>query len=303
MPRASIDIGSNTLLLLVLDDSGATLHDEPRIVGLGRGLGDRGLFRPDRMEEALAALRDLAATARSLGVLPQDIVAVATSAARRALNAETFFARVQEETGLQVRIISGHQEASLTWHGALVGLPVHEGPLAVVDLGAGSTEVVVGEGATIGMELSLELGGVRLTERFFGGADGRTRPADLARLRSHVDHVVEAVTWPVLPRAMVAVAGTATTLAAIELGLQQWDRDKIHGMRLTRGALRRIIDRLLPAGPHERREIAAISPERADYLLAGACVLESICTAGRRDSLWVSDGGVRHGALIAASWR
>ena len=102
-----------------------------------------------------------------------------------------------------------------------------------------------------------------------------------------------------MPRSACAPAFAATTLAAIEAGLTSWDRDAVHGMRLTCGALRRQIDRLLAAGPHERREIAAVSPERADFLLAGACVLEALATAGRRDSLRVSDGGVRHGVLVS----
>ena len=297
MPRASIDIGSNSVLLLVVDDAGRTLHDEARVVGLGRGLGDRGLFKPDRMDATIDALRAYVHRARDLGVRAHEVVAVATSASRRALNAATFFERVADETGLQVQVISGDEEARLTWLGALGGLELPEGPVAVVDLGGGSTEIVVGQGDRMAAKRSLELGAVRLTERFFGAAPGRYKPADLARMRSHIDAVVAQLEWPALPRTLVAVAGTATTLSAMDLGLTAWDREKVHGSRLTRGSLRRWIDRLLSAGPHERRDLAAVSPERADNLLSGACVLEAVCTAGRRDSLRVSDGGVRHGAL------
>jgi exopolyphosphatase/guanosine-5'-triphosphate,3'-diphosphate pyrophosphatase len=297
MPRAAIDIGSNTLLLLVVDDDGNTVHDEARVVGLGQGLGARGMFKPDRMDAALEVLRDYADTARSLGVPPYDVRAAATSAARRALNARAFLDRVQSETQLGVQIVSGEREALLTWRGAAGDLRLPSGPLAVVDLGGGSTEIVQGEGAEIRSRVSLEVGSVRLTEQFFGPNPDRYRPADLARLREAVTTAISGLAWDRLPRALVAVAGTATTLAAMERGLTSWDRTAVHGMRLTRGALRRQVDRLLHSDAAERRTLAAVSPARADYLLAGAVVLDRICASALRDSMVVSDGGVRHGLL------
>jgi exopolyphosphatase/guanosine-5'-triphosphate,3'-diphosphate pyrophosphatase len=309
VPRASIDIGSNSLLLLVQGDDGATLADEARIVGLGKGLGDRGMFRPDRMDAALAVLADFARLAREHGVEPPAIRAVATSAARRALNAATFFERVKGETGIAVRVVGGEEEARLTWLGARLGLDLPTGPLAVVDLGGGSTEVVVGEGDIIAMRTSLEVGTVRLTEQHLVHAEGPTTgwsvvdrydPRDLARLREHVARVFTTVRWPVLPRAVVGVAGTATTLAAMDLGLEEWDAARVHGHRLTRGALRRQVDRLLDSSPEQRRQWAAVAPERADYLLAGACVLVAALESARRESLRVSVGGVRHGAIQQA---
>jgi len=296
--RASIDIGSNSLLLLVVDSEGVTLHDEARVVSLGKGLGDRGLFRPDRMIEALGVLGEFAQTARGLGVAAAEIRAVATSAARRALNATSFFDKVREATGIVVRVIAGEEEAQLTWQGALGQLNLPEGPICVVDLGGGSTEVVLGLGHRIRQRSSLEIGTVRLTEQFFGSTVDRYRPTDLARLRAHIDAIVATLRWPELPRSLVAVAGTATTLAAMELRLLRYDRTKVHGYRLTRAALRRWTDQLLHASPEERRLMAAISPERADYLLTGAVVLETVATAVHKDSLRVSDGGVRHGLLV-----
>ena len=302
MTRATLDIGSNSLILLMAqrDQNGAvqTVLDEVRVVSLGRGLGDRGMFRPDRMDAAVEALGELAHKARGLGVAPWDIHAVATSAARRALNAQTFFARVQNETGIRVEIISGEDEARLTWLGAAGGIDLPSGPVGVVDLGGGSTEVVVGEDGRMGARDSLEIGTVRLTDRFLSDQPGgKVRPQDLALLRAHVEKVVGAFHWPVAPRTLVAVAGTATTLGAMELGLQRWDRARVHGMRLTRTALRRWIDRLLDADPAERRRLAAVSPERADTLLAGACVLDAVAESARKESLRISDGGVRHGLM------
>jgi len=300
MPRASIDIGSNSILLLVVDDGGTTVHDEARVVGLGRGLGHRGIFKTDRMEAAHAVLCAMSETAQSLGVNPGDIRAVATSAARRAMNAASFFGSVKAATGIEVEIISGEREAQLTWHGALVGLPVGHDPVAVIDLGGGSTEVVTG---TPGQgpdpaPVSLEIGSVRLTESHFGPEPDRYRAADLSKLRTAVADAAQQLSWPTLPKSLIAVAGTATTLCAMELGMTEWDARKVHGSRLGRAALRRWIDRLLTSSRDERLDLAQVSPERADYLLAGACVLEGICTKAHRDSLWISDGGVRHGLMV-----
>ena len=297
MPKASIDIGSNSLLLLVVGDDGAVLHDEARVVGLGRGLGDRGLFRPDRMDAAVEVLAAYAARAAELGVPPATVRVAATSAARRALNAATFVERIRKETGLLVRIIEGEEEALLTWTGALAGLTLPDGPVGVADLGGGSTEVVVGERDVLQLRTSLEIGTVRLTDQFLDGGRGRVDPRALARLKDHVNRVVQTVTWQPLPRALVCVAGTATTLMALELGLTTYDGARVHGGKLGRAALRRWIDRLLDADPDERRALVAVSPDRADTLLAGAIVLMALADHSRRETLIISDGGLRHGLL------
>jgi len=299
MARASIDIGSNSLVFLVVDDNGQTIHDEAVVVGLGRGIGKQGLFQPDRMDLAMDAFQGFAQKAKVLGVLPEHVQAVATSASRRAMNSTTFFKQVQEQTGIGVEVISGEREAHLTWKGALLGLPIEAGSYAVVDLGGGSTEIVVGDpsAGSVVEQRSVEIGTVRLTEAFFGVNPTRYAPADLAAMRTSIKQHLDPVDWNRIPRALIAVAGTATTLGAMELGLTTWDRTQVHGSKLGRTALRRWIDRLLGSTAQERRIWAAVSPERADYLLAGACVLEAVCTASHRDSLWVSDGGVRHGVL------
>ena len=296
MNRATIDIGSNTILLLVVSETGEVLHDEGRVVGLGNGLGARGMLRPKRMETALLTLTEYARIAEQHGVPAWLVRAVATSGARRALNARAFLEKVRVQTGLRVRIISGEEEAWLTWAGARSDLKLpSSGKIAVVDPGGGSTELVMGEDERMSMQISLELGVVRLTERFLSAE--RYRPQDLARMRNHIQTLLEPVEWPGLPRALVGVAGTVTTLAAMERKLKVWDRAAIHGARLSRGQLRRWMDRLLESTPDQRREWAAVAPERADYMLAGACLLEAVCTAARRDSLFVSDGGVRYGLL------
>lgn len=297
-PRAAIDIGSNTLLLLVRGPDGTMLHDEASIVGLGRGLGDRGMFRIDAMDAAIKVLVRYAAQAAEHGVPAQDVRAVATSAARRALNVSTFLARVQDQTGLQVTVITGPEEARLTWLGARDGLRLPDGSVAVVDLGGGSTEIVTGQGDRLDFRTSLEIGAVRTTEQFFGQSPQRYDPRALSRLRSAVADTATSLAPARHPRTVVAVAGTATTLAAMTLGLTAWDRDKVHGSRLRRADLRAWIDRLLTSTPDQRRSWAQTAPARADTLLAGACILEATLTALQRETLLVSDGGVRQGLLL-----
>lgn len=297
MPTASIDIGSNSLLLLVKGEGGEVLHDEARVVGLGRGLGDRGLFRPDRMDASAEVLREYADVATSLGVAPDAVRAVATSASRRALNAGTFFERVRKESGLVVRVISGEEEAQLTWLGACQGLELPDGPVGVVDLGGGSTEIVLGERDVITLRTSLEIGTVRLTDQHLDGGRGRTDPRALARLKQHIEATVATLQWPTYPRVLIAVAGTATTLAAMELGQATYDGAALHGFKLSRAALRKWIDLLLESDAEERRALAAVSPDRADTLLAGAAVLDAVLSHARRETLTISDGGLRHGLL------
>ena len=301
MARASIDIGSNSLVFLVVDDQGKTLHDEVAIVGLGKGLGDSGAFREDRMTAAMAAFRSFAATAATHGVTPQQVRAIATSAARRAHNASTFFRAVSTQTGIGVDVISGMEEARLTWLGGLHGLDCLDTMIAVVDLGGGSTEIVMGlkSQGKVTEQQSLEMGTVRLMEAFGIANSDRYEPAALVAMNSHIQGLIHSIDWSHPPSQVVAVAGTATTLCAMELGLSTWDRDAVHGFTMTREALGQWAKRLAGSTHKERVEWAAVSPGRADLLVAGAAVLEAVCGAAKVDSLTISDGGIRHGALLS----
>jgi exopolyphosphatase/guanosine-5'-triphosphate,3'-diphosphate pyrophosphatase len=283
-----------------VDDAGAVLHDEARVIGLGRGLGDRGLLATDRLEAAEACLRDYLLVAARHGVPAWGVQAVATSAARRAMNAATWTGRLQRDLGLRVRILSGEDEARLTWLGAMRDLDIPEGPLLVADLGGGSTEIVLGEGDRIYQRVSLEIGSVRLTEAFLGPpGPAPYDPVGLARLRTHVDAEIGRIALDPTPRTVIAVAGTATTLASIALGLTAYDGERVHGSRLTRLDLARISDRLLPAGQAARRALVPAAPDRADYLLAGVAVLDRVLAAARRSQLTVSDRGLRFGVVAS----
>jgi exopolyphosphatase/guanosine-5'-triphosphate,3'-diphosphate pyrophosphatase len=299
-PRAAIDVGSNTLLLTVVAADGTTLHDEARVVGLGKGLGDRGMFRPDRMVAAEQVLRAFVDTARGLGVDPWGIRAVATSGARRALNADTFFEKLQRETGLRVRIVSGDEEARLTWTGGLVDLPGVDGNLLVVDIGGGSTELVQGTRGAIRDRVSLEVGAVRLTERHLlvkGEVPDRYDPVAFADLEHHVSTEVGRVPVITRPDAVIGVAGTVTTLMAIALGLDTWDATRVHGAHLPLATLAQTQQMLLRADRAERLVLARVSPERADWLLAGATLLLATLRHAGAEVCVVSDRGLRYGLL------
>lgn len=300
MASASIDVGSNSLVFLVMNEQRNVMHDETLVVSLGRGLGDGGTFLKDRMEAAMEAFKCFAKTAASFDISPNQINAIATSAARRATNASDFFEDVERTTGIKVRVISGLEEARLTWRGAVHGLNMPTQPFAVVDLGGGSTEIVVGSSRdeSLSEQISLEIGTVRLTEMFFDLDPISYSLAQFNDLKAHIAAVVSEVDWSHQPEHIIAVAGTATTLRAMESGLTTWDRELVHGHVLSLADLESWMLALLHSTSEQRQAWAAVSPKRADYMLAGAAVLHAICESSGLTKLTVSDGGIRHGVLL-----
>jgi len=292
-PRASIDIGSNSVLLLVKQGA-EVLLDCAEVVSLGRGLADGGAFHEDRMADALAMLHRYADQAQAHGVAPGDIQAIATSASRRATNAHTFYGRVEDATGIRVRIIDGEEEARLTWAGARAGLDLPPGTHAVVDVGGGSTEVVLASPED--WHHSFEVGTVRQTEAHFGPTP-TFHGAGRRALAGQLDTIFASLPTTPRPAAVVAVAGTATTLAAMDLGLRTWDPAAVHGHRLSVDTLGTWMDRLASASPAGRRKLAAISEKRADHLLAGAAILVRVAHGLGVDTLMASVGGIRQGVL------
>ena len=293
--QASIDLGSNSVLLTIIEGS-QVLHDEARVVGLGKGLGDGGAFHPDRMEAALQALRDYAKTAASLEIQAREIIAVATSASRRATNAEAFYARVTQETGLVFRIISGDEEALYGFKGALWGTQVPDGEvIATVDLGGGSTEVVLGTTQGLLWAESLELGSARLTEDFLGM--GIVSKASVEEARTHIATLCRSIPSTPRPSRVLALAGTATTLGGIDAGLKAWVPQSIQGRPLPRETLQSLAQQLQVATPEERRQIASLSPERSDFLLAGCLVLDAVAEALHANPCELSVQGLRYGVF------
>jgi exopolyphosphatase/guanosine-5'-triphosphate,3'-diphosphate pyrophosphatase len=296
MNLATIDIGTNTTLLLVAAVDGPTvevLEERAEITRLGRGIGKGGALDPDAIARTLTALRDYAAVARRHGA---RIAAVGTEGLRRAANAAAFLAPAAEILGTPVEVIDGEREAALTFRAVVASFPdLRGGELAVVDIGGGSTEIVLASAGEVGFRTSLPLGSVRLTEALVHH-DPPTGP-EQAALAGAVDTAIRAVPFLSRPATLVGVAGTVTSLAAMALELATYDPARVHGYRLSRADLGRQIARLGAAPQAERERMVGLDPRRADVILAGAVILDRIAAAAGVGDVLVSDRGIRWGLL------
>ncbi len=300
MRVATIDIGTNSVLLLVAERRGASLLplvERCTITRLGQGVDRTRRLHPEAVERTLACLNDYARIIWSQGV--DAVACVATSASRDASGAESFVARAREALGVAPVVISGQREAELTFAGALVGLGL-DGPVAIQDVGGGSTELVHGEagggGARVIEAVSLDVGSVRMTERFL--AEDPPTPGQLAELREAVR--AELAKAPRMPRgtAWIGIAGTITTLAAIDQELVPYDAGRVHGSRLECGRIGQLADRLAGLPLVQRRQVPGLEPKRADVIVAGACIAHEVLLRSNAASMVVSDRGVRWGVAL-----
>jgi exopolyphosphatase/guanosine-5'-triphosphate,3'-diphosphate pyrophosphatase len=301
---AAIDLGSNTVRLLVADvDSEGGLrpvHGEQVVVRLGEGLAQHGVLAPAAMERALAAVREYATRARALGA--RRVLAVATAAVREADNRDEFVGRLAGVPGLEVRVVSGDEEARLTLLGVASGVAPAAGSYCVLDIGGGSTELIVASGTRYVSAVSLRLGVVPLVERFL-----HADPVDWAEYSACVAHVeacLAAAAWPEIrplgPRALVGTAGTITTLAALDLGLAAYDPARVQGHRLTVTAVRALRERLGALHVAERARLPCLEPGRADLIIPGIAVVLGVLEGLGLAELIVSDAGLREGILVGA---
>jgi len=301
--RASIDLGTNTCLLLLAD--WARSEPEPRrvladlctIVRLGQGVDRNRLLLPEAMERTLACLRQYAEEIAALGADPREAVCVATSQARDAANGAEFFARVENETGFRFKIISGDEEARLTFLGGLLPGMTSENT-ALIDIGGGSTELIAQSGNKISGK-SIDIGSVRFTERFFQ-SDPVTDQEFWACQAGIDEKLAELLPWrerlPSNSR-LLAVAGTATTLASAYLQLDHFDAGRIDQTVLTRGDIHRLVEELKWRKVVERAGLPGIEPGRADIILAGALILWRVLERLGFPEVRVSTRGLRYGAL------
>ncbi len=274
------------------------LLERATITRLGAGVDRSRRLADDACARTLACLRDYGADLRAAGVTRLDVVG--TSALRDALGGEELCAAAAEVLGVRPRVISGEEEARLTFTGAVLGLDV-AGDVLVVDVGGGSTEIITGvlRGADASVEtaLSLDVGSVRLFERHV-----RHDPppaAELEQARSAVRAALATVPTPSRPRRLVGVAGTVTTLAAVAQGIDPYDGARLHGASLDRSTVTRVLEDLA-AMPHAARSaVPGLEPARADVILTGGVVVETVMDWAGAEHLVVSDRGVRWGLLTA----
>ncbi|MCP2271641.1 Ppx/GppA phosphatase family protein [Actinokineospora diospyrosa] len=284
---AAIDCGTNSIRLLVAEAStghdGTTalrdLHREMRVVRLGQGVDATGVLAAEAIERTRAALVDYVGVLRRKGV--ERVRMVATSATRDAANRAEFFAMTAAVLGVEAEVISGAEEAELSFLGAVGELDPDDGPYLVADVGGGSTELVLGtwDGAEARFDgaKSVDVGCVRLTERAL--LSDPPTPAEVAEAQAVAERVLDEAFAQVpvaKARTWVGVAGTVTTLAAIHLGLSEYDPDRIHLSRIPFDGIESITARLLTTGHRERAAIGAMHPGRVDVIGGGAVVVRAL---------------------------
>jgi exopolyphosphatase/guanosine-5'-triphosphate,3'-diphosphate pyrophosphatase len=297
---AAVDVGTNSVLLLVAERGAdgvvRPVREEADITRLGRGVDRSGLLSPEGVEATLEVLARFAALARRDGA--SALVVTATSAARDARNGLEFLDRARERTGASVEILSGDEEARLSYLAVAQDFATEAGEagLVAIDVGGGSTELVHGRGKQVLFRRSLDIGSVRLTERCV-----RTDPPAPAEQEAIRDAVRAALAWlPAFPREVrvVGVAGTVTSLFAIAHAIEPYDAARVHGGWLPVEEVARVRARLcaLPVG--ERRVLPGMQPKRADVLPAGALLFETALGHLGAPGARVSDRGLRWGVLL-----
>jgi exopolyphosphatase/guanosine-5'-triphosphate,3'-diphosphate pyrophosphatase len=296
---AAVDVGTNTVLLLVAErreDGFHPLVERADITRLGRGVDRTRRLDPNAVRETVEVLARYAAEARALGV--RAIACVATSAARDALNGADFFRAARASAGLVPEVVSGEEEARLVWVSAWRDFGGPGPPLAVMDVGGGSTEFTWGDGPEPRGRVSFQIGAVRLTERVV-----ETDPvgeSGLARLRRAAREALAPLSGlgaSPRPARLVAVAGTVTTLAAVRQALPRYDPEKVHGSSLSLADLEDLFERLGALTVAGRARLPGMEPRRADVILAGCAILAEALPLLGFDRLTVSDRGVRWGLL------
>lgn len=295
---AVIDIGSNSTRLLVADVAGGRVTPIERrstVTRLGRGVDLSGRLAAEAVEAACAAVDPYVATLQEMGAEAVD--AIATSAVRDAENGSAFIAELRERFALSARVLGGDEEARLTYLGA-TSEDAPEVSTLVLDIGGGSTEMVVGEDREAEWHTSLQAGVVRHTERHLP-SDPPT-PVELEALAADVRGLIEGATLDA-PRAEagIAVAGTPTSLAAIELELDPYDPKRVHGHVLELRSVQRMLSRLAAAPLAQRREIRGLHPDRAPTIVAGVVILVEAMRAFDLERITVSEHDILYGAAIA----
>ena len=279
---AAVDCGTNSIRLLVADVTQAGMRDvhrEMRVVRLGQGVDATGVLAPEAIERTRVALADYTAIMLRKGV--ERVRMVATSATRDAANRDDFFTMVRSTLGAEAEVISGDEEARLSFDGAVGELDPDDGPFVVVDVGGGSTEVVVGDltdgGPVVRAARSVDIGCVRLTERCLPD-DPPT--ADQIEKAHTVTAEILAGAFATVPvegvRTWVGVAGTVTTLSALAMSLPAYDADVIHLSRLSLPDLHRVAAGLLAMPRAERAALGPMHPGRVDVIGGGAIVVEEL---------------------------
>jgi len=280
MRVAAIDCGTNSIRLLIADIDGSSFREVVRdmeIVRLGQGVDETGQFHPDAIARTLAAVDKFSAEIAKRGV--EKIRFCATSATRDATNRHLFVDGVRERLGIELEVISGDEEAALSFAGAIKDLDPSNGPFLVVDIGGGSTEFVFGT-STVEAARSVNIGCVRMTERHFASDPATSEQIELARTDIQAAIAQAAAVVPITKaKTLVAVAGTATTVAAAALELPEYDRYAIHLSRISAQQTHDAAKMFATSTRDQRLALGYMHPGRVDVIAAGSLVLSEIMKA------------------------
>lgn len=300
MKVAAVDCGTNSVRLLIAEPDGRgglrDLARELRLTRLGQGVDATGRFDSEALQRTLAAVSEYGAAIRAEKV--ERVRFVATSAARDASNREGFFGGVRQRLGVEAEIISGDEEARLSFRGARAGIPDAADPVLVMDVGGGSTELVTGQGGDVQRAVSLDMGSVRLRERFL--AEDPPTPAQVAAARRMVDALLDesgvdfarAATW-------IGVGGTATTLSGAAQRLETYDRAKVHGSTLGIDQLDRLATELLSVSVRATMaHYLSIPAKRAEVICAGALICERVARRVGTAGMVVSESDILDGIAL-----
>jgi len=297
MRYAVVDVGTNSVKFVIGERTGAgswtTVVDRAEVTRVGEGLDETGELQKAPMARTVDAIAGMVEEARRDGV--EKIAAVGTAGLRIASNSSVFVDAVRERTGIEIEVISGEEESRLAYLAVTSALDLGDGTLAVFDTGGGSSQFTFGRAREVEERFSVNVGAVRFTERF--GLDGvvgedvvadalDTIAADLSQLDDRPP-----------PDMLVGMGGAVTNMAAVSHGLATYDPSVVQGTVLDAAEIDRQIELYRARTADERREIPGLQPKRAEVILAGACVVRTVLGKLGRDSLTVSDRGLRHGLL------
>ena len=302
-PAAAIDCGTNSTRLLIARPGGPQLERVNRITRLGQGVDRTRRLAPEAIERTAAALRDYRRLMDRHGVGPVRMTA--TSAARDATNRDEFFDEAERIVGVRPELLAGVEEGRLSFAGATADLDPAGGPWLVVDIGGGSTELVIGPGEDGGPVAvrSLDMGCVRLTERFL--ADDPPTAAQMAAARAHVvallDEAVAAQPAFGGGATMVGLAGTVACLAAVDQELDGYDRDRVHHYRLSADRVGAVLDRLAVMTAAERRRVPGVEADRADVIVGGTIVLAEVMSRFGFDGCLTSEADILDGLVLSTA--
>ena len=294
---AVIDVGTNSIKFHVgepsRDGSWRTVVDRAEITLLGEGLAERGAIDAEGLERTAAAISGMADEARAEGA--HAIVAVGTAGLRMARNSEAVIAAIHDRAGVTIEIIPGGEEARLAYQAAQTSLGRPAGSSVVFDTGGGSTQFTFGHGSDVDERFSVDVGAVRLTERF--GLAGAVTEDTLRDTIAAISTDLEGLDGRPTPETIIAMGGVVTNMTAVKHGLATYDPDAVNGAVLEGSEIDRQIERYRSMDAGARRAIVGLQPKRAEVILAGACIVRMVLEKLGGTSVVVSDRGLRHGVL------